>query len=260
MQTQHSSPPFVSVVALAAAIGTAGANAQNSDSARAPANRSSAVQPGASVADVLAGRDARVSALIGQRVSSTSGDDLGEIEDLIAIPGRDELPTVVLSIGGVLDVGDKWYATSFDELRVAPDGDGLVLDTTMEQLEAAPAFDYQPRVGERSRQPGVIGPDTANSIGGLLGATLVDESGEALGEVEDLVVSGGAAGTRVVVASDDGVGDDEQLVTIPFEELHIDWSAEEAAGVPPQPQVRVDFDDTVLASLPRYEYPEGFPN
>jgi sporulation protein YlmC with PRC-barrel domain len=258
MRTQYSCHGrFFSIVALAA-LGVSSASGQDSGSDHA--SRSSDGHAGATLSEELTDRDARVSRLIGQRVKSPRGEDLGEIEDLIAAPGREDTPTVVLSIGGALDVGDKWYATSLDELQVAADGDGLVLDTTQEQLAAAPAFDYQPRMGERSGQAGVRGPDTLNSIGRLLGAMLIDESGETLGEVEDLVVSTGSAGTRAVVAEGGVAGVGERLVTIPFEQLHIDRSGEEAAGIVQQPRVRVELDDTVLAALPKYEYPEDFPN
>jgi sporulation protein YlmC with PRC-barrel domain len=255
MRTRHDkSLRILGIVALAVGAGTLAANAQDIRTT----NRPSDPQAGGTVAAALMDRDARVSDLIGQRVSSARGEDLGEIEDLVATPGVDKPPTVVLSIGGVADVGDKWYATSFDELRVSPDGDGLVLDASRDQLAAAPAYQYQPRAGERSGQPGVVGPGTANSIGGLVGATVVDETGDTLGEIEDLVVSTRSEGTRAVVASGGLVGIGERLVAVPLDELHIDRSGEEAAGVPLQAKVRID--DTVLASLPKYEYPDNFPN
>lgn len=245
----------LAIAALAAGAAGLAAQAQNAGSS---ASRARGSEAGATVAAALMDRDARVSDLIGKTVASPRGEQLGEIEDLIAMPGVDKPPTIVLSVGGIGGVGDKWYATSFDELRISPDGDGLVLDASRDQLTAAPPFDYQPRIGERSGVPGVSGPGTANSIGSLLGATVVDETGDSIGEVEDLVVSTRSEGTRAVVASGGVVGIGERLVAVPFDELHIDRTGEEAAGVPFQPKVRVD--DTVLASLPKYEYPDGFPN
>jgi sporulation protein YlmC with PRC-barrel domain len=258
MQTRYGyNGTFLTVVTLAA-LGASSASGQ--ESGHHPSASSDDLRARATLTEWLADTDARVSKLIGQGVKSPDGEELGEVEDLIATPGRDAKPTVVLSVAGVFDVGDKWYATSFDELRVTSDSDGLVLDATQEELAAAPAFDYPPRIGERSGQPGVAGPGTANSIGRLLGATLVDESGETLGEVADFVVSTGPAGTRAVVARGGFAGIGEQLVSVPFEELHIDRSGEEAAGIVQQPKVRVGLDETVLAALPPYEYPEGFPN
>lgn len=244
---------FLTVLTLAAALGAPRAFGQDGEGARA-----TGAQGGVALADLLNDTDARVSKLIGRSVKTRSGEDVGEVDDLIAMPGRDATPVVVLSVGGVLGVGEKQYATSFDKLSMRGDGDELVLDATRDEVAETPAFDYRARMGERSVQPGVVGPTTANSIGQLLGATLVDESGETLGEVEDLVVSTGAAGTRAIVVPEGGT--DERRVAIPFDELSIDRSGEEAAGIIQQPEVRVALDETVIAGLPSYEYPEGFPN
>jgi hypothetical protein len=165
-----------------------------------------------------------------------------------------------LSIGGVLDVGDKWYSASFDQLRLAADRERLVLDKTEQELEEAPGFDYTPRIGEAGRQPGVRGPSTTNSIGRLIGATVVDDTGRSVGEIEDLVVSTGARGTRAVVELDeDRPGAEARRVAIPFEALEVEITAEEAAAVPQQARVRLEAATLPLETLPVYEYQEREP-
>src|SRR6185503_12411238 len=161
------------------------------------------------LAEWLTDKDARVSELIGRRVTNPSGQDLGEVEDVLATAGHDPLPVVVVSIGGVLEIGDKWHAASLDQLRVAPDNERLLLDKTQAELKAAPNFDYVPMIGERSHQPGVRGPNTTNSVGRLLGATVVDDAGESVGEIKDFVVSTGEQGTRAVVGLDGHAGSAE---------------------------------------------------
>ena len=209
------------------------------------------------LAEWLQDKDARVSELIGRRVMDPSGNDLGEVEDLLNTAGRDQRPVVVLSIGGVLDVGDKWYSASLDQLRIASDNERLVLGKTKAELEAAPNFDYVPMRGERSHLPGVRGPNTTNSVGHLLGATVVDERGDSIGEIKDFVVSTGEQGTRAVVGLDEDVRAAEGgLVAVPFEALHIELSGEEAGAVPQQARVRVDLGGTGIEALPAYEYPE----
>ena len=209
------------------------------------------------LAEWLADKDARVSELIGRRVTNPSGQDLGEVEDVLATAGHDQRPVVVLSIGGVLDVGDKWHAASLDELRIAPDDERLLLDKTAAELEAAPGFDYVPMVGERSHQPGVRGPSTTNSVGRLLGATVVDDAGESVGEIKDFVVSTGEQGTRAVVGLDGHAGAAEgRLVAVPFHALHIELSGEEARAVPQQARVSVELGGTAIEALPAYEYPK----
>jgi sporulation protein YlmC with PRC-barrel domain len=208
------------------------------------------------LAEWLADKDARVSELIGRRVMNPSGKDLGEVEDVLATAGRDQRPVVVLSIGGVLDVGDKWHAASLDQLRIAPDNERLLLDRSEAELEAAPNFDYVPMIGERSHQPGVRGPNTTSSVGGLLGATVVDDAGDSIGEIKDFVLTTGAQGTRAVVGLGKDAGAAEgRLVAVPFDALHIELSGEEARAVPQQARVRVELRGKPLDTLPAYEYP-----
>jgi sporulation protein YlmC with PRC-barrel domain len=226
--------------------------AQHPDNAPAPQRTADTT-----LAEWLTDKDARVSELIGRRVMNPSGTDLGEVEDLLATPGREQRPVVVLSIGGVLDIGDKWHAASLDQLRIASDNERLVLDKTEAELEAAPNFDYVPMRGERSHLPGVRGPNTTNSVGHLLGATVVDERGDSVGEIKDFVVSTGQQGTRAVVGLDENARADEgRLVAVPFDALRIELSGEEAGAVPQQARVRVELGGTSIEALPAYEYPE----
>jgi sporulation protein YlmC with PRC-barrel domain len=213
------------------------------------------------LAEWLEDKDARLSELIGRRVINPRGTDLGEVEDLLAKAGREQEPIVVLSIGGVLDIGDKWHAASLEQLRLSADGERLVLDKTEAELEAAPNFEYTPMIGEESHQPGVRGPNTVNSIGHLLGATVVDGAGDSLGEIDDFVVSTGDQGTRAVVDldADAGAGVDGRLVAVPLEALRIELSGEESVAVPQQPRVRVELRGTPVEALPVYEYPELEP-
>jgi sporulation protein YlmC with PRC-barrel domain len=226
--------------------------AQHPDNAPAPQRTADTT-----LAEWLTDKDARVSELIGRRVMNPSGTDLGEVEDLLATPGREQRPVVVLSIGGVLDIGDKWHAASLDQLRIASDNERLVLDKTEAELEAAPNFDYVPMMGERSHQPGVRGPNTTNSVGRLLGATVVDDAGESIGEIKDFVVSTGRKGTRAVVGLDENARADEgRLVAVPFDALRIELSGEEAAAIPQMARVRVELRGTPIEALPAYEYPQ----
>lgn len=226
--------------------------AQHPDNAPAPQRTADTT-----LAEWLEDKDARVSELIGRRVMNPSGTDLGEVEDLLATAGREQRPVVVLSVGGVLDIGDKWHAASLDQLRIASDNERLVLDKTEAELEAAPNFDYVPMMGERSHQPGVRGPNTTNSVGRLLGATVVDDAGESIGEIKDFVVSTGRKGMRAVVGLDeDARAAEGRLVAVPFDALRIELSGEEAAAVPQMARVRVELGGTPIEALPAYQYPQ----
>jgi sporulation protein YlmC with PRC-barrel domain len=242
----------ISLSFAAFALATTNAWAQDREIATAPQRTADTT-----LGEWLTDKDIRVSELIGRRVLTPGGTDLGEVEDLLATAGREQRPVVVLSIGGVLDVGDKWHAASLEQLRLAPDGDRLVLDKTEAEIEAAPDFEYTPMRGDRSHQPGVRGPSTTNALGRLLGATVVDETGDSLGEIEDFVVSTAESGTRAVVQLDDDQGAaGGRLVAIPFDDLRIELSGEEAGAVPQQARVRAELEGTPIEALPVYEYPQ----
>jgi sporulation protein YlmC with PRC-barrel domain len=224
--------------------------AQQRDSAAPPQTAAETT-----LAEWLTDKDVRVSELIGRRVSDANGKDLGEVEDLLDTAGRDQQPVVVLSIGGVLDVGDKWHSASLDQLRLGSGDERLVLDKTEAEVMAAPGFDYVPMMGEKSHQPGTRGPSTTSSVGDLLGATVVDETGESIGEVKDVVVSTGERGTRAVVGLDEEAGVEGRLVAVPFDALRIEVSGEEARAIPQQARVRIELT-TPIEALPAYEYAE----
>jgi sporulation protein YlmC with PRC-barrel domain len=256
MNTQATNRSTVLAMAVAAAALSATAWAQQRSDAPTPPRTAETT-----LAQWLADKDARLSELIGRRVLDPRGTDLGEVEDLLTKAGQEQEPVVVLSIGGVADVGDKWYAASLDQLRLADDNARLVLDKTEAELEAAPEFHYVPMVGEQSHLPGVSGPHTTNAVGRLLGATVVDDAGESIGEIDDFVVSTGKKGTRAVVSLDEdaGIGVEDRLVAIGVEDLVIELSGEEAAAVPQQARVRVELGGTPVEALPVYEYPEFEP-
>ncbi|MFW5681187.1 MAG: PRC-barrel domain-containing protein [Pseudomonadota bacterium] len=81
--------------------------------------------------------------------TSYTADELAavaEIDDVIL--SRDgEVKGVVLGVGGFLEMGEKNVLVQFDDLHFVPeeDDDGqylVVLRTTRDDIEAAPAFEY----------------------------------------------------------------------------------------------------------------------
>ena len=80
--------------------------------------------------DYLKGKDLRTSELVGARVRNPAGDNLGEIEEIVIPTGDQDDMLVIVSVGGVLDVGDKLVALPYDDLRVSLDGDTFYFDRT----------------------------------------------------------------------------------------------------------------------------------
>jgi sporulation protein YlmC with PRC-barrel domain len=98
--------------------------------------------------EYLKGHNLRASELIGAQVRNPENENLGEIEELVIASGRD---MVVLSVGGVLHVGDKLVAVPYEDLRVSADGDTFYVNRTREQLEAAPAYSFDTQEAQPAR-------------------------------------------------------------------------------------------------------------
>jgi sporulation protein YlmC with PRC-barrel domain len=101
--------------------------------------------------------------LIGMKVISQQGDDLGKIEDVIVHPGG-EPSYAVLSFGSTFGVGDKLFAMPWTVLRtVEPDtakkdsARSLVLPLDKERLKKAPGFD-------KKNWPTMANPDWTKDI------------------------------------------------------------------------------------------------
>jgi len=89
--------------------------------------------------------------LLGDKVTNASGEDLGEIKELMIDPQSGHVAYAVLSFGGFLGMGDKLFAIPFTSLRLRPDEQNFMLDVPKERLKNAPGFDKNdwPNVSDR---------------------------------------------------------------------------------------------------------------
>jgi sporulation protein YlmC with PRC-barrel domain len=241
----------------------------------------------------LKGAELRASKLVGARVRNAAGETLGEIEEIV-IPtrGQDDM-LVIVSVGGVLDVGDKLVALPYDDLRVSADGDTLYFDRTEAQLKAAPAFTYEGEPEGRARAERQRERDTADSAtapastaravderprtatpsatntatvakpgnvvldtfdyraSDIIGATVLDDRGESVAKVDDIVVSTEDDKLHAVLAFGGFAGFGAKLISIPFDDLQI--TADDG-----KPQVRIamtgDQLQQLVASRPEFRY------
>jgi sporulation protein YlmC with PRC-barrel domain len=79
--------------------------------------------------------------LIGDEVTDPTGEHLGKIEDLVFDVESGEVEYAVLSVGGVMGLGDKYFAVPLQAMQKKPHADALVLDIDKQRLENAPGFD-----------------------------------------------------------------------------------------------------------------------
>jgi sporulation protein YlmC with PRC-barrel domain len=92
----------------------------------------------------------RAKDLIGLSVYSTNNEDLGKVEDLVIDPLQGRISYAVLTFGGFLGMGDKYFAVPWQDLKLQPKGlttagtqkeDHYVLAIDKQALKNAPGFD-----------------------------------------------------------------------------------------------------------------------
>jgi sporulation protein YlmC with PRC-barrel domain len=81
------------------------------------------------------------STLNGENVRNASGEDLGEIKDLMIDTASGTIQYAVLSFGGWLGMGDKLFAVPWNAMRLDTANHCLVLDVSKDRLKDAPGFD-----------------------------------------------------------------------------------------------------------------------
>ena len=102
-------------------------------------------------------RTQKASDLIGKSVQSPSGDSLGEVQDLAIDPDRGHVAYVVLSFGGFLGMGEKWFAVPTGALTLPDDCKHFVLAVEKDRLKKAAGFDKDrwPQMGDSAWGTGI---------------------------------------------------------------------------------------------------------
>lgn len=82
----------------------------------------------------------RVSKIIGKKVISQKGEDLGKIEDLML--SKDAcLDFIILAPGGSLGTGDRLIPIPWKAVKTGAQADTIIIDMDKSQLEKAPSFE-----------------------------------------------------------------------------------------------------------------------
>ncbi|MCC6407551.1 MAG: PRC-barrel domain-containing protein [Planctomycetes bacterium] len=187
--------------------------------------------------------------LIGMKVVSEQGDNLGKIEDIVVRPSGDS-SYAVLSFGGTLGMGDKLFAMPWSVLRtVEPDTAkkdstrSLVLPLVKERLKTAPGFDKNtwPNMANKdwtkdidAFYEGDFNPNTKRPVDAALrmpsitwrvseikGTNVNTPSGTKLGDLQELVIDtdGRVAYATISVGGFLGMG--EKHVPVPWDMLKL---------------------------------------
>ncbi|HJU04596.1 MAG TPA: PRC-barrel domain-containing protein [Nitrospiraceae bacterium] len=82
------------------------------------------------------------SSLTGMAVRNAAGEDLGEIKDVVLDVESGRIAYAVLSFGGFLGLGDKYFAIPWGALNLSIE-QTFILNVPREKLETAPGFDKE---------------------------------------------------------------------------------------------------------------------
>jgi sporulation protein YlmC with PRC-barrel domain len=79
----------------------------------------------------------------GETVVNLQGETLGEIEDIMLDVRSGRIAYAVLAVGGLLGIGEKYFAIPWRALTLDTDRKCFVLDADKERLNNAPGFDKE---------------------------------------------------------------------------------------------------------------------
>jgi len=178
----------------------------------------------------------KTSDLIGKPVVNPRGDALGEVQDLAIDTERGRVAYAVLSFGGFLGMGEKWFAIPTEALTLSNDAKNFVLAVEKDRLKSASGFDKDkwPIMGNNvwnvqlheyyGLKPywlseGEGSPPTALRIekaSEIIGRSVQNAQGEALGDIKDLVIDPDRNRVAYVVMTFGGfLGMGDKLFAIP---------------------------------------------
>lgn len=74
-------------------------------------------------------------------IKNSEGKDIGNIQEIMLNPQTGKIEYAVLSFGGFLGLGDKYFAVPWDALELNREEKCFRLDVDKEKLENSPGFD-----------------------------------------------------------------------------------------------------------------------
>lgn len=171
------------------------------------------------------GQLVRSSNLIGADLYNATGEDIGQLNDVVFDENTGGMMHAVLAAGGFIGIGDKLTSVTWNQITVKKTEDGKLNVTTMldkAKLTAEKSSDMKSWTGMdknwMQELPGTTGHKLVR-MSEVDDAKLFDTNGKHIGEIEDVVVdtqSGKAA--YAVVSFEDGfikMGDDK-LTMVPW--------------------------------------------
>ncbi|WP_424629292.1 PRC-barrel domain-containing protein [Bradyrhizobium sp. SYSU BS000235] len=96
----------------------------------------------------------QVESILGKKVRSTTGDDMGRIIDIIA-DKTGQVRAAIVDFGGFLGVGNRQIAVDWKAIRFPTEGktDAVIVDLSKDQLRVAPVYKAGEQIVVLGQQP-----------------------------------------------------------------------------------------------------------
>ena len=105
---------------------------------------------------------ARTSTLLGNDAVNSKGESLAQLREIVLDVSAGTIAYAVLSLGGVLGIGERLLAIPWEALRREPENQRLILDLPHDQLAKAPSFN-------KNDWPDMSNPEWGESVYGYYG-------------------------------------------------------------------------------------------
>jgi len=228
-------------------------------------------KPGeAQIAVMPSGADAKK--LIGRNVKNPQDDTIGEIES-VYINADGKVDSVIVGVGGFLGMGERLVRVPWKDLRIADNGEKVVVNMTKDELKAMPPYSYRdakakgqvyPDPDARDRtataQPRATATESTgdfNARGSVssrafIGANVYNAAKENVGTVEDVYLDAKGAVDTVIVSVGGFLG-------VGTKDIAVNWSDIKLGRDGKSLMLTTQWTKDSLKALPEYKYERRQP-